>query len=139
MPNFNSDSKPKLWMITNIPEETLSKGEKWGAGFAGGVMDFDDEPSEESSQKSNNDSETGLVSVPVRKLQENLQGFMETVGDLFIQAEQKGATQQKPGMQLDQIEVYVGVNAEGEVGFWGLTKGKVRGVTEIKLTFKRQG
>lgn len=138
MPDFNSDLEPKLWMITNISQESLTGGEKWGGGFAGGVMDFDEDSSEDSSQKSHNNSAKGLVSVPVRKLQENLQGFMKIVGDLFIQAEKQAATKEKPGMQLDQIEVSVGVNAEGEVGFWGLTKGKVGGVTEIKLTFKRQ-
>ncbi|MEM1169125.1 MAG: hypothetical protein AAGJ08_08670 [Cyanobacteria bacterium P01_H01_bin.35] len=101
MPDFNSDSEPKLWMITNISQESLTEGEKGGGAYAGGVLYFDDDSSEESSQKSNKNLPKGLVSVPARKLQENLQEFMKVVGDLFIQAEQQAATQEKPGMQLD--------------------------------------
>ena len=137
-----SDSQPKsqpvLWMIMETPSSSSSEGKKSGGVLKKVGLIGDDEEKEETV-------EAGKISLSVNKLQQNLQQFLGVVGDLFIQAEQQGKIAQsqdenepKPGIQLDGIELSVAINAEGEVGFWGLAKGKVGGATEIKLTFKRK-
>ena len=136
MSKITPDSEPILWMITGEAVTPSTEGEKSGGGHRGGRLGGDD--NEESSQN-------GKTSLSIRKLQENLNQFLGIVGDLFAQAEQQaqisqpeGENTDKPAIGLDQIEFSVAVNAEGEVGFWGLGKGTVGGATEIKLTFKRK-
>lgn len=135
MSNSSQNFETKLWMITSTPSSDSSEGEKAGGGYTGGIIGGD-EPVTETE-------DTSKVSLSTRQLQENLNQFLVIIGDLFTQAEQqaKQASSErkaKPGIELDQIELSAAVNAEGEVGFWGLAKGKVGGVTEIKLTFKRK-
>ncbi len=131
------NSEPTLWMITETPSPAPSEGEKAGGVYRGGRLGGEEQEAETE--------EIGKVPISVGKLQQNLNQFLVVVGDLFIQAEQQAKIAQpesvkeaKPGIKLDQIEFSVAVNGEGEVGFWGLAKGKVGGATEIKLTFKRK-
>ncbi len=137
MPDSAANSEPTLWMITGTSSPISSEGEKAGGSYRGGIIG--DQEQAETTQ------ETGKVSIAIGKLQENLSQFLSVVGDLFIEAEQQAqitepevTKEANPGIKLDQIEFSVAVNGEGEVGFWGLAKGKVGGATEIKLTFKRK-
>ncbi|MGB5631264.1 MAG: hypothetical protein WBM44_24825 [Waterburya sp.] len=136
-----SDSPPNyertLWMITGKSSPAPSEGEKAGGVFRGGRLGDEEQAAETE--------EISKVPISIGKMQQNLNQFLVVVGDLFIEAEQQAKIAQpesvaeaKPGIKLDQIEFSVAVNGEGEVGFWGLAKGKVGGATEIKLTFKRQ-
>jgi hypothetical protein len=63
---------------------------------------------------------------------------METVGEIFTEAEQNAPQTKEKGMELDTIELSIGINAEGNVGFWGIGQAKVSGVTQVNLTFKRK-
>ena len=131
-------SEATLWMITATPSPETTKGVKAGGGFQGGLLGDEEDTTEETATE-----ETGRVPISVSRLQQNLNQFLGVVGDLFVRAEQQAEEAQaegetKPGMKLDQIEFSVAVNGEGEVGFWGLGKGKVGGATEIKLTFTRK-
>jgi len=137
MSDLPPNSEPTLWIITETPSPAPSEGEKAGGSFQGGRLGGEEQEAETEK--------ISKVPMSVGKLQENLNEFLVVVGDLFIQAEQQAKIAQpesekeaKPGIQLDQIEFSVAVNGEGEVGFWGLAKGKVGGATEIKLTFKRK-
>ena len=137
MSNSPRNPEPTLWMITGESSVTTTEGEKAGGVFRGGVIGGQTDQTETKS--------TGKMAVPVSQLQENLKQFLTVVGDLFMQAELEALSTSserdqnvKSGIELDQIEFSVAVNGEGEVGFWGLAKGKVGGATEIKLTFKRK-
>ena len=137
MSDSTANTEPTLWMITGESSLTSTEGEKAGGGFTGGVIGGEKNETETKS--------TEKVALPVEKLQENLKQFLTVVEDLFIQAEHQALSapseehhEVKSGIKLDQIEFSVAVNGEGEVGFWGLAKGKVGGATEIKLTFKRK-
>ncbi len=143
MPDETSNFEPKLWMITSEQIVTATEGEKGVRDFFGGVLGSDDrtpEAAEEVSVKTK-----VAVALPVGKLQQNLSQFMGVVENLFTQAEKQAKktqqiseASQKLRMQLDQIELSVGMNAEGQVGFWGLAETKVGGITQIKLTFNRK-
>jgi hypothetical protein len=137
MSNSSTNPEPTLWMITEESTVITAEGEKAGGVFKGGVIRGQTDQTQTKS--------TGKIAVPVSQLQENLKQFLTVVGDLFMQAELEALSSSserdqnvKSGIELDQIEFSVAVNGEGEVGFWGLAKGKVGGATEIKLTFKRK-
>lgn len=141
-----SNSEQTLWMITGTPAPKRSEGEKGGGGGAVQRGRLGDRQSRSGdAPQATQTEETKKVPISVGKMQQNLNQFLVVVGDLFIQAEQQAQIDQsveeeetKRGIKLDQIELSVAVNAEGEVGFWGLAQGKVGGATEIKLTFTRQ-
>ena len=137
MTDSPSNSESTLWMIVETPSPAPSEGEKGGGIYRGGYLGGGDLPAEVEA--------AGRVPMAVGKLQQNLNQFLRVVGDLFTEAERQakisrteGEKEAKAGIELDEIEFSVAVNAEGEVGFWGLAQGKVGGTTEIKLTFRRK-
>ena len=74
------------------------------------------------------------VQVSVSTLEQKMRHFLQSVGRIFNEAERQ--TIQSPGIRLDEIELSVEINGEGEVKLLG-TGGKVGGKGAIKLTFKR--
>lgn len=144
MSDSSANSQQTLWMITGKPVKSQVEGEKGGGAVQRGRLGDRQSRSENDLQPAQTE-ETNKVPISVGKMQQNLNQFLVVVGDLFVQAEQQAQIDQpgeeeetKRGIKLDQIELSVAVNAEGEVGFWGLAQGKVGGATEIKLTFTRQ-
>jgi hypothetical protein len=76
----------------------------------------------------------GVHNVKVQKLEEEMGHLMQVVERLFNRTQQQG--NRKPGMQLDEIELSVEVNGEGQISILG-TGGKAGGKGAIKLKFKR--
>lgn len=74
------------------------------------------------------------VEISVDKLEQEMGRFLQVVGRLFNRAEQEAY--KKPGMQLDEIELSVEINGEGQVSLIG-TGAKVSGKGAITLKFKR--
>ncbi len=72
--------------------------------------------------------------ISVDKLEQEMARFVQVVGRLFNRAEQEA--NKKPGMQLDEIEVTVEINSEGQMSLLG-TGAKVGGKGGITLKFKR--
>jgi len=73
------------------------------------------------------------VPVSVHRLKANVGHLLDTLGEVFDQAEQKGPQ----SIELQEIELTVEVNAEGQVGILG-TGGKAGGKGGITLKFKRK-
>ena len=72
------------------------------------------------------------VPIPVERLNKQMDDLITAVNQMFVQA-------QKPlqdGLELDEVELAVEVNAEGEVSILG-TGGKAGGKGAITLKFKR--
>lgn len=76
------------------------------------------------------------VKVPLSELEQNMSHFLQSVGQIFRQAEQQ--TSRLSGIQLDEIELSVEISGEGEIKLIG-TGGKAGGKGGIKLKFKRLG
>jgi hypothetical protein len=74
------------------------------------------------------------VAISPQQLRQQVTGLVAVVNEVFHQADQ----QAKPGMTLDEVELTVEVNAEGQIGILG-NGGKASGKGGIKLKFKRQG
>ena len=80
------------------------------------------------------DSVKQKVEVSVEKLEQEMSSFLQVVGRLFKRAEQE--SYQKPGMQLNEIELSIEINGEGQVSLIG-TGAKAGGKGAIILKFKR--
>jgi hypothetical protein len=80
----------------------------------------------------------GLVEIPVARLKQQVNQLVGMVGLIFDQAEQQ-VEQQRPDtrLHLDEIELTVEVNAEGQLGILG-NGGKAGGKGGIKLKFTRR-
>lgn len=80
------------------------------------------------------DSVKQKVEVSVEKLEQEMSNFLQVVGRLFKRAEQEAY--QKPGMQLNEIELSIEINSEGQISLIG-TGAKAGGKGAITLKFKR--
>lgn len=79
-------------------------------------------------------SQERTVKVPISELEQKMSRFLQSVGRLFRQAEQQ--TIRSSGIELDEIELSVEINGEGEIKLIG-TGGKAGAKGAIKLKFKR--
>ncbi|WP_434221929.1 Pepco domain-containing protein [Limnospira platensis CENA597] len=100
-----------------------------------------DSPTPSTSPDTPTESQTHRVAVPAHKMQQNMSQFLLVIGDVFLQAEQQAfqmqqasGNSQKSPMQLDQVELSVRINGNGEVS---LCSDNFDHGT-IKLTFKRR-
>lgn len=76
----------------------------------------------------------GSVRVSAATLERNMREFLAVVGGIFQQAETE--MEQRSGMQLDEVELSVEINGEGEVKLLG-SGGKAAAKGAITLKFKR--
>ena len=74
------------------------------------------------------------VPVPVEKLEHGMAEFLDTMGRVLKQAQAKA--QDIGGMELDEIELSVEVNGEGQLSLLG-SGAKVGGSSGLTLKFKR--
>jgi hypothetical protein len=79
------------------------------------------------------------VQVDAEKLEQEMSRFLLVVDKVFTRAEEQTQvkTGKKSGMQLDEIELTVEINGEGQVKLLG-SGAKAGGKGGIKLTFKRK-
>jgi hypothetical protein len=71
--------------------------------------------------------------LPIVKLEQNMNGFLQMVGRLFKQVDQQIGIESD--MKLDEVELSVEISAEGE--FKLVAGGKTAGKGAIKLKFTR--
>ncbi|NEP59806.1 MAG: hypothetical protein F6K31_22835 [Symploca sp. SIO2G7] len=79
---------------------------------------------------------TKATKVSVQKVEAELSKFLQVIGGLLSRAQRQ--VPPESGLRLDEIELSVEVNGEGEVKFLG-TGGKVGSKGGITLKFKRTG
>ena len=116
-----------IWIVTEAESgvDEGIEGERWGRDTGGGF----------GTRRGASDRPSGpkAVSVPFETLKKNADDFLAMVGELFDRAER----QQSAGMRLDEVELAVEINGEGQLSLLG-TGGKVGGKGAITLKFKRE-
>lgn len=114
-----------LWIVTAEPAKTTVTGEKSPDGYS---PIYGDEP--------NTTPETQRHRTPVKTegLKRQMREFVGSVEEIFDEAEHNNTK-----IQLDEIELTVEVNAEGEVSLWGLGGTSVGGSAAMTLKFSRKG
>ncbi len=120
-----------IWIVTDDTSEiSLPDGVKGGnlrdRGW-GEETDFD-----------TRDAETKVL-VDADKLEKEMSRFLLVVDKVFSSAEQQtqAKSESKSGMQLEEIELTVEINGEGQVKLLG-SGVKAGGKGGIKLTFRRR-
>jgi hypothetical protein len=126
------DDTNSIWIVTDdVPQISVRDGQKGGNNRSGR---WDDEITTPEQKIVEN-----AVQVDAEKLEQEMSRFLLVVDKVFTRAEQE--TQAKPGkksgMQLDEIELSVEINGEGQVKLLG-NGVKAGGKTGIKLTFRRK-
>jgi len=119
----------------DTPQIVAPDGSKVGMDI--GVHSWGDEVQRDASNRKVVMKEEGGLNVHevrVKKLEEEMAHLLQVVERLFDRTEQQA--NRKPKMQLDEIELSVEINGEGEVSILG-TGGKAGGKGAIKLKFKR--
>ncbi|HAA28918.1 MAG TPA: hypothetical protein DCE56_16035 [Cyanobacteria bacterium UBA8553] len=114
-----------IWVITDeTPQITQEDGAKSGTS-----------PGNPYSPRSTLATVTSKgVKVSTQKLEAEMSRFLSVVGGLFNRAQQQ--VNQQSGLKLDEIELSVEVNGEGEVKLLG-SGGKAGTKGAITLKFKR--
>ena len=124
---MESGSERTIWIVAEATPESPEEieGERWGRDTGGGFGPKRG-PSKEAA---------GAKAMPVsfEKLKQNAGDFLDMVGELFERADR----QQPVGMKLDEVELAVEINGEGQLSLMG-TGGKVGGKGAITLKFKRE-
>jgi hypothetical protein len=115
----------------DTPQILAPDGSKMGIEDLGPYYFQDDEASKRKVKEAEGVS---VHEVRVQKLEEEMGHLMQVVERLFNRTQQQG--NRKPGMQLDEIELAVEINGEGQISILG-TGGKAGGKGAIKLKFKR--
>ncbi|HEY9604237.1 MAG TPA: hypothetical protein V6C85_21660 [Allocoleopsis sp.] len=115
----------------DAPQILAPDGSKMGLEDLGPYYFHDDEA---PRQKGKDTGGVGVHNVKVQKLEEEMGHLMQVVERLFNRTQQQG--NRKPGMQLDEIELSVEINGEGQISILG-NGGKAGGKGAIKLKFKR--
>jgi hypothetical protein len=121
-----------IWIVTDdIPQISLPDGTKGGNTRGGGW-------GEETRIPDTKGLETS-VQVDAEKLEQEMSRFLLVLDKVFTNAEQqtKAKSANKSGMQLEEIELSVEINGEGQVKLLG-SGAKAGGKGGIKLTFRRK-
>ncbi len=119
----------QLWLITEAETvvETVEPGQRSGDDVGGGFGPARG-PAQVIEQVKIVRQRVPLDAVALKV---QMQGLLQVVGDVFDQANQQS------GLQLDQVELAVEINAEGQVSLLG-SGGKLADRGAIKLMFKRK-
>lgn len=102
----------RIWIVTDdIPEKPIPNGQKVGVSQDG------DGWGEDTAETVPNNA----VPVDAEKLEQEMGRFLLVVDKVFTRAEQETQTKsdRKSGMQLDEIELSVEINGEGQVKLLG--------------------
>lgn len=114
----------QVWFVTEETAETIVSGERSSEDVGGG---FGDNRENIITKVFKN-----RFSIPRTVLKSQINGLLQVVTDLFTQTE----NQQQLGMALDEVELSIEVNSEGQVSIVG-SGGKLGEKGSIKLKFKR--
>ena len=126
------DDTNSIWIVTDdTPQISLPDGKKGGNNRSGSWNDEITTPEQKIVENA--------VQVDAEKLEQEMSRFLLVVDKVFTRAEEETQVKssKKSGMQLDEIELTVEINGEGQVKLLG-NGIKAGGKGGIKLTFKRK-
>jgi hypothetical protein len=111
-----------IWIVTDCPESsTNTRGER-----GTGNIHEDEEPNIETGSQTR-------FKVKAEKLKQGVTEFLKVIGGVFREATHNAGD--LGGMELDEIELMVEVNGEGQLGLLG-NGGRAGGKGAITLKFK---
>ncbi|WP_414621788.1 hypothetical protein [Calothrix sp. CCY 0018] len=116
----------------SVPTDEDSRGSRNGSRDIGGIIDGD---TKEIIIK--RDKEGIAIfkrkAVQVTKLKEEMKSFMQAMREMLDEAEEPNSK-----MQLDEVELSVEINGEGQISLLGIGGGKAGGKGAMTFKFKRK-
>lgn len=76
---------------------------------------------------------TRRKAVELSKLKQEMQGFLQAMREMLDEADQPAAK-----IQLDEVELSVEINGEGQISLFGIGGGKAGGKGAMTFKFKRK-
>jgi hypothetical protein len=134
------NSTPKaIWIITEETAETLSTTSETfrntgarSSGDRGGLLGVETTEEIVVSRKKDEIVIT-RHKVEVTKLKQEMKGFLQAMREMLDEADQPDSK-----MQLDEVELSVEVNGEGQISLFGIGGGKAGGKGAMTFKFKRK-
>ena len=119
-----------IWIITEESEavntsETVTRGGRGGGDIGGRLGAQITETTEVVI--------TRRKAVDVSKLKQEMQGFMQAMREMLDEADEPESK-----IQLNEIELSVEINGEGQISLFGIGGGKAGGKGAMTFKFKRK-
>jgi hypothetical protein len=116
----------KIWIITGEPHaKEIPSGARDGSRDTGGLVG-------EESPEATETVITDRRAVEVDKLKREMRGFLQAMREMLSEAEPPDSK-----MRLDEVELSVEINGEGQVSLFGVG-GKAGGKGGMTFKFKRK-
>ncbi|MBD2165450.1 hypothetical protein H6G04_13685 [Calothrix membranacea FACHB-236] len=134
-----------IWIITEevaetsntttetVTDVTRSGGVRSGTRDMGGLLGSVQTKEEIVVTKKQGELVITRRKVEVTKLQQEMKGFLQAMREMLDEAEEPNSK-----MQLDEVELSVEINGEGQVSLFGLGGGKAGGKGAMTFKFKRK-
>ena len=134
----------KIWIITQEPSEstpdktpvsspTRGGGATRGGGDTGGFLGSKETTEEIVISKKQGELVIVKRQVEVTKLQKEMRGFIQAMRQMLDEAESPNSK-----MQLDEVELSVEINGEGNIGLMGIGGAKAGSKGGMTFKFKRR-
>ncbi|MEA5593004.1 hypothetical protein [Rivularia sp. UHCC 0363] len=127
----------KIWIITedtsSIPIQDDNQGSRDGSRDTGGRIGGGD-----AGDIVIRKGKEGIViakrkPVEVARLKEEMKGFLQAMREMLDEADEPSSK-----MQLDEVELSVEINGEGQISLLGIGGGKAGGKGAMTFKFKRK-
>lgn len=121
-----------IWIITEEVPETSTPGGSRGGNDVGGVLGTE---TTEEIVVTKRQGEVVITKrkVEVSKLKGEMRKFLQAMSETLEEAENVNSK-----MQLDEVELSVEINGEGQIGLIGFGSGKAGGKGAMTFKFKRK-
>ena len=131
----DNSSPDKIWIITEEVSETSTRERT--PNYRGSRVGDDRGGSVGREKMVLNTPKGPLVTtrkpVEVSKLKKEMRGFVQAMKEMLDEAEVPDSK-----MQLDEVELSVEINGEGQISLFGIGGGKAGGRGAMTFTFKRK-
>ncbi|MGB3760230.1 MAG: hypothetical protein WBA07_28275 [Rivularia sp. (in: cyanobacteria)] len=122
-----------IWIITEEVSETSTTGGSRGGDDVGGVIGGTETTEEIVVTKREGEVVITKRKVKVSKLKSQMKDFLQAMSETLDEAENVNSK-----MQLDEVELSVEINGEGQISLLGIGGGKAGGKGAMTFKFKRK-
>ena len=122
-----------IWIITEEVSETSTTGGSRGGDDVGGVIGGTETTEEIVVTKREGEVVITKRKVKVSKLKSQMKDFLQAMSETLDEAENANSK-----MQLDEVELSVEINGEGQISLLGIGGGKAGGKGAMTFKFKRK-
>ena len=132
--SLDNSSPDKIWIITEEISETSTRERTPDYRGSGAGDDTGGSVGREKMVLNTPKGPLVITRKPVEvsKLKQEMRGFVQAMKEMLDEAEVPDSK-----MQLDEVELSVEINGEGQISLFGIGGGKAGGRGAMTFTFKR--